>query len=79
MVGGEKGTNPEEVWFSRGEGVKQIVDGRRKSKKKYRVRSRRVFTYKNGNRTCWVRLPFLDGVKDGSLGVYLPRSFSPIW
>ena len=27
--------------FSRGGGVKQIVDGRRKSKKKYRVRSRR--------------------------------------
>ncbi len=26
-----------------------------------------------------VRLPFLYGVKEGFLGVYLPRSFSPIW
>ena len=29
--------------------------------------------------TGHIRLPFLYGVKEGFLGVYLPRSFSPIW
>jgi hypothetical protein len=62
-------------WYSRGEGwLKRIVDGRKKHKKK---ESGEFVHIKMA--TEHVRLPFLYGVKEGFLGVYLPRSFSPIW
>lgn len=56
--GGEKGTNPEEVWLLRGGGVVEADSGwKEKHKKKITgygagERIRGVFTYKNGNRTC---------------------------